>query len=437
LVRGDAGSLTQVTGSYLGPTLRLRRGERVRISFANALAEATTIHWHGLRVPSDMDGHPQDAVAPGASFAYEFDVLERAGTYWYHPHVAERAGPQVYAGLAGVLLVSDEEEDRLALPSGPSDLLLVLQDRTFDRNNQFVYPARGMMGAMEGALGETVLVNGMPNAALDVATRAYRLRLLNGSNARIYKLAWRDATPLSVIGTDGGLLETPVSRDYVMLAPGERVEIIADFRRRKVGARPSLVSLAFSAAGGMGMGGGRLPNGAAFDVLRFRVRRRERDTFELPAKLSTIERYDPASAVNATAPRTLPITFDRMRWLLNGRPFEPNGLADNETVRFGTLEVWEFRNDAAGMMGSMPHPIHVHGVQFQVAERAIAPAAAAAWETVRAGYVDEGWKDTVLLMPGELVRLLVKFRDYPGLYVYHCHNLEHEDAGMMRNFLIR
>ena len=476
LVKGDAASLQNIPGSYLGPIIRVRKGARVRVRFTNELPEPSTIHWHGLLVPERMDGHPRDAVAPGGSYVYEFPVLNRAGTYWYHPHPHTRTGGQVYRGLAGLFIVSDEEEAALDLPSGEYDVPLVLQDRTFDAQNQLVYQAGGMqaggMGGMMGGghmmvgqggmggmmdrvmgvLGDRILVNGRPDFVLPVATRAYRLRLLNGSNSRVYKLAWHDGSPLTVIATDGGLLAKPVQRPYVMLGPAERIELWADFGRLGAGGEMTLQSLAYSGAegdemmggqGGMGgmMASGRaLPNGAAFPVLRARVARQEKETRILPAVLPAFPRYHIEDAVNGAAPRRFALTMRAMNWLINGRAFEMDRVAPDETVKLNTAEVWEFVNERnpGEMMeqNGMVHPVHIHGVQFQVIERQVLPELKAGWNTVKDGYVDEGWKDTVLIMPGERVKLLMRFGDHSGVFLYHCHNLEHEDAGMMRNYRI-
>jgi len=429
--------------TYLGPIIRVRRGQRIRINFTDNLPEATVMHWHGLHVPPEMDAHPRLLVNPGQSYVYEFEVTNRAGTYWFHPHPDGRTARQVYNGLAGLFLVSDDEDAAVGLPTGSYDIPLVIQDRIIDANNQFVYQAGGGMMANDGFLGDRILVNGRPDFTLDVARRAYRLRLLNGSNSRVYKLAWDDGTPLTVIGTDGGLLEQAVQRNYVMLAPGERVELWADFSERESGAIIQLRSLQFSGAE-MGMGGGQmLPNGAPFNVMNVRVVSRTSEPTLPPTRLSTINRYRMEDIVNRNAPRSFAVSMGMMsggmRWLLNGRPYQEAEVATNEIVRLNTTEVWELvNNSTGGMMGmSMVHPIHIHGLQFQVIERQVASQMTAGYETVRYGYVDEGWKDTVMLMPGERIRLLLRFEDFTGMYVYHCHNLEHEDAGMMRNYLVR
>ena len=449
VLQGDPGSLQEVPGSYLGPTLRLHKGQKVRIELTNGLPEETIIHWHGLLLPAGMDGHPRDVIAPGERFVYEFEVANRAGTYWYHPHPDGQTGSQVNQGLAGFLLVSDEEEASLGLPTGEQDVPLVLQDRRVDGDNQFTYIVRGMMDHGGGFLGDHILVNGQPEFVLNVATRAYRLRLLNGSNSRIYKLAWSNGVPLTVIGTDGGLLGAPVTRDYVMLAPGERIELLADFSSYPLNTKLELRSLEFSGSSGGEMGGmgaeqQGLPDGIPFSVLTVQVARKENGAFVVPKNLAVVAVPRVQDAVNAAAPRQFTLTRGHGKWLINERSFGLNEVADDETVAFSVLETWEFINDAGsggmggrGMMGSMPHPMHIHGVQFRVIGREVTPESTSQWQTVGSGFVDEGWKDTVLVMPGETVKLLLRFEKYPGVFVYHCHNLEHEDMGMMRNYRIR
>jgi len=451
---GDPRNLSNLERSYLGPIIKVHQGQKIRVRFTNNIPDETIVHWHGLHVPAVMDGHPRFVIPQGETYIYEFEVRNRAGTYWYHPHPHGRTGPQVYGGLAGLFIVSDEEEKAAGLPSGKYDIPLVIQDRTFDNDNQLVYMSGHMMERMNGFLGDWILVNGHPDFILPVATRVYRLRLLNGSNSRIFKLAWQDGTPLSVIGTDGGLLEKPVHRRYVMLGPGERIELWADFSSYPVGSETALVSLPFDAGmmggGGMGrgmmggrrmgrgmMGGGMmgsapiLPNGAGFPIFRVRVNSSEKAVHNLPKRLSTIGTYVPEDAVNLRYPRTFGLFMQHMTWTINGRVFQMEEVADDEKVQMDTLEVWEFINagGSMGMMGmmDMPHPIHLHGMQFQVLERN---------GVMHEGYVNEGWKDTVLLMPGERIKLLVRFEDFSGLFLYHCHNLEHEDMGMMRNYLV-
>ena len=429
VVQGDPSNLQYIPGSYLGPTIRIRRGQNIRINFTNNLPELTLMHWHGIHTPEAMDAHPRYVVNPGESYVYEFPVMNRAGTYWYHPHPDMLTGHQVYQGLAGLFIVTDNEEQGLGLPAGEFDLPLVLQDRLFDSNNQFIYD--GM--ALGGFLGDRICVNGRLAEPIDVAGAHYRLRFLNGSNSRFYKVAWSDGTPMTAIATDGGLLAAPVERPYVMLAPGERVEIIADFRGFPIRRRRQLVSQACLPMGTVASYG-TLPNGASFPITSFRIRRRVRDSFVLPQTLSTIVHYRLEDAVNGSNPRLLPISFQSGHFLLNGRLFSLEDVAPNEIVTLDTLEAWDFTNQNGNAL--MAHPMHTHLVQFQIYERQINPAWAANYEGVRYGYIDDGWKDTVMLMPGERARILLRFEDYTGKFMYHCHLLEHEDMGMMRNFQV-
>ena len=475
LIKGDASSLAILQDNYLGPIIRAKKGQRVRITFKNELPadQPSIVHWHGLRLPEEMDGHPRYAIQPGQSYVYEFEVIDRAGPYWFHPHPHGQTAQQVYNGLAGLFIVSDEEEAAAGLPAGEFDVPLVIQDRTFDADNQFVYSiaASGMMGGgmmnhsmpgmgnsaatpgsgnmmdggmqtMMGMLGSQMLVNGKPNFTLPVATRAYRLRLWNGSNARIYKLGWSTGQPIVVLGADGGLLEKPVAKPYVMLAPGERVEIWADFRAVKTGTEITMESLPFEGAedpSGM-MSGNAPPQGAPLTLFRVKVERSESETRTLPATLSAIARLRQEDTVNASHPRQMALTLNGMQWLMNGRPFEMEAVLPEETVKLGSTEVWEIVNklNPGQMMDAngMAHPIHIHGVHFQVLSREVLPQLKAGWDSVREGLVDEGWKDTVLVMPGERVKLAMKFERYGGTFVYHCHNLEHENNGMMRNYRV-
>jgi FtsP/CotA-like multicopper oxidase with cupredoxin domain len=475
LVKGDPSSLQTIPNSYLGPIIRVRQGQRIRVNFRNNLppGQASIVHWHGLILPAEMDGHPRFAIQPGQTYVYEFEVTNRAGMNWFHPHPHQLTGQQAYAGLAGLLIVTDPEEATLNLPTGAYEVPIVLQDRTLDNNNQLLYlgskigttrdnymgrmqrgrPAgNGMMGNMSsimGFLGEKIFVNGKPNFTIAAATRIYRLRILNGSNARIYKLAWSNGDPLTVIGTDGSLLTQPVSKKYVMLAPGERVDIWADFSKLPVGTEISLNSLAFSGAENAGGGSMRgmmnssnAPGiGTAMTLFNVKIERAEQETRQLPSKLAALPLLRPENAVNAAQPRPVELALQGMNWVINGQLFEMDVATPQETVQLNSIEQWEIINqlNPGAMMDAMgmAHPIHLHGVHFQVISRKVLPELEAGWQTVQDGYVDQGLKDTVMVMPGERVKLLMKFEKYSGLFAYHCHNLEHEDAGMMRNYLIK
>ncbi|MEN8240653.1 MAG: multicopper oxidase domain-containing protein [Chloroflexota bacterium] len=432
VLAGPAESLQIIPNSYLGPIFNVRKGQTIRVHFTNELPETSIVHWHGLHVPVAADGHPRLVIEPGETYVYNFTIADRAGTYWYHPHPHGRTGPQVYAGLAGLFIIRDEEEMGLGLPSGEYDLPIVIQDRIFDQENQLVYGGRGMMDQMMGFLGSQILINGLADFSLPVATRPYRVRLLNGSNSRIYKLAWDDGTPLTVLGTDGGLLEKPVQRDYITLAPAQRVDLWVDFSEDEVGSSKTLVSLPFAAYGGE----------VSYPLFSAHIEEEVTVSVSLPERLSAISWHDEAAAVNRRSPRSFVLAMaGMMNWTLNGRTFEMQAVAENEIVKLNDLEVWQFENQVGGGMGmmggeSLPHPIHVHGLQYQVIEREISSDGRYAWETLSSGHVDEGWHDTVLVMPGERVKVLLKFEDFTGLYLYHCHNLEHEDMGMMRNYRV-
>ncbi len=437
VLRGRAEALLPPAG-YLGPTLELRRGERVRIEFRNRLDEPSIIHWHGMIVPEAADGHPRLAVGPDGEYTYEFTVRNPAGTYLYHPHPHGRTGAQVYRGLAGLVVVREARELSYGLPR--HELSLVIQDRRVGEQNQFVFK-RMMMDDMNGVLGDTVLVNGAPDAAFRVAPRPYRLRLANVSNARIYKLAWSDERPMRVIATDNGLLsaaEGIQTRPYVVLAPFQRMELLEDFGARPAGAEIALVSRAFEGMGMMDMMDGMMGRGGmggmmrgmmgpgqgeALTVARFTVAAGPRVVEEAPG-LPPPEARAPEGGVELYTR----LAFRHMQGFLNGRRFEMAAVAQDERLPLNAGTVWTFANDGGGM--AMPHPIHIHGVRFRILERSGDGVPA----ELREGLVDAGYKDTFLIFPGERVRLLVAPTE-PGLFMYHCHNLEHEDGGMMRNCL--
>ncbi|ADE13625.1 Bilirubin oxidase [Nitrosococcus halophilus Nc 4] len=451
LLNGPEGTVEEIPGSYLGPILRLRKGQKVRIHFHNNVPGPCVVHQHGLHVPEKSDGHPHYAIDSGQTYSYDFQVLNRAGTYWYHSHTHRVTGHRVYFGLAGLLLVSDEEERALNLPGGDYEIPLVIQDRQFGNRNELHY-VHGMHDRMTGFLGDQILVNGFPDFELPVATRAYRLRILNGSNSRIYKLAWSDGTPMTVIASDGGLLEKPERYPYVTLAPAERVELWVDFSGRKVGSEIKLQSLPFSGAtprmgGGMGRGHGRgrhghgssaLPNGAGFSIMKVRIVRKEEVNQKLPERLSTIRSHQIQEAENPDHPRTIRLSMRPHSPRLNGRSFRMTAVADEEVFKLNSLQLMEFVNRdrrARGMM--MAHPMHIHGQPFQIVKREVLPGFQQDYATLSEGFISSGWRDTVLVMPGEKVTLLKPFEDYEGLFLYHCHNTEHEDLDMMRNFQVR
>ncbi|MFT5195583.1 MAG: blue copper oxidase, partial [Candidatus Promineifilaceae bacterium] len=245
LLTGQPENLTPMADSYLGPTIRLKKGQKVRIHLQNQLPFPTIAHWHGQHLPEEMDGHPLYSIESGETYVYEFEVNNRAGTYWYHPHPHGHTGAQVYFGLAGLFIIEDEEEQAYDLPRGEFDVPVVIQDRTFKDDGELQYIDNGHQ-VMAGFWANSLMINGRRDFLQKVSTQPYRIRLLNGSNARIYKLAWDDDTPVTVIGTDGGLLGAPVTREYVMLAPAERLELWVDFAGLDNGSKKSILALPFT-----------------------------------------------------------------------------------------------------------------------------------------------------------------------------------------------
>jgi FtsP/CotA-like multicopper oxidase with cupredoxin domain len=442
LIKGPKDTVVDIPHSYLGSMIRLQKGQKVRINFHNALSQLSVVHWHGFHVPQMMDGHPQYAIESGETLVYEFEVMNRANMNMYHPHPHGATAKQVYLGLAGAVIVNDDEEAALDLPSGEYEIPLVIQDKQFDSDNQLVY-SPNMHQRMTGVTGETILVNGQANFHLDVESRAYRLRVMNGSTSRIYKLAWDDGMPMTIIGVDGGLLEQPEVKPYIMLAPGERLDVWADFSARNEGSQLTLKSLAFSGVMpkmAMGMNRSSLAVGSEYPICTIKVTRKVSESHKLPTKLAKIHRYGIHETANPNNPLPISISESPMSMLLNGRAYEFNKPLPSERVKMGSIQLLEIFHaqsnmGMSGMNMTMPHPIHLHGQQFEIMSRSIS-GDTSDYDTVREGFIDSGLKDTVLVMPMERIKVIKPFQDFKGLYLYHCHNLEHEDMGMMREFLV-
>ncbi len=387
---GKLSSVLAYNGFFPGPTFRANSGDAASILLTNGLSEETTVHWHGMIVPTSADGHPRDAVAPGASYSYQFPIQQRACLNWYHPHPHMLTGKQVALGLAGAFIINDAEEAALGLPSGAYEVPLVIRDAKFDSSGNLTYTAKS-----SGFLGDTPLVNGTRDPKLDVDTAIYRFRVLCGSNARLFKLALSNGAPFTLIGNDGGLLETVATIGQIEFSPGERLDLLVDFRGLPVGTKVMLRDL-----------------NAGWNLLEFNVTRQVSVAGSLPTgTLSTI------------TPLTSPVTtrefsFDGMS-RINGKVYDINRI--DFQVPLGQTELWRFKTG-----GNAPHPVHVHGASFQVQSRSGGRGVLYPWE--------RGWKDTVLLQDGETVEALIRFEAYRGLYVMHCHKLEHEDMGMMSNF---
>jgi len=401
-------------GAYLGPTLRLHSGDDVRMEITNRLAEETTVHWHGLLVPSAVDGGPHNAIAPAARWRPLLPVRQAATTAWYHAHPHMRTAAQVYAGLAGLLLVTDPQEQALGLPSryGVDDLPLVLQDKAFDRERRLVAP-RNHMVAMHGLHGNVLLVNGAPQPVAKVPAGLVRLRLLNAGNARLLDIAFEDGRSFHWIATEGGLLRAPVALRRLSLAAGQRAEVLVDFAD---GAPAPMVSVLPGQRGSL-------------PVMRFEPEGRAAPA-ALPARLAQWEGRSPAQAARR---RRLVLNSGGMGMgmggmaglqalhAIDGKPFAMDRI--DQRVRLGDLEVWEVTAD--GMV--MPHPFHIHGVHFEVLRRG-------GQSPVEE---DQGRRDTVIV--DETVELLVHFTQPASAaapFMYHCHILEHEDMGMMGQFTV-
>jgi len=379
-------------GGLPGPTIVARKGDTATITLRNDLpSEPTITHWHGMLVNHENDGHPMEVISPGQTYAYQFPILNRAALNWYHPHPHMLTGEQVALGLAGAFVIRDAVEDGLQLPGTPHEIPLVVRDTDLDSTGNIVYKPRS-----GGWLGTYPLVNGTRDPYLDVDTALYRFRVLGGANARIFRLALSTGGSFSVIGNDGGLLESRVQVANPDIAPGERLDLLVDFRGLPIGTKVMLRDLR-----------------AGWDLLEFRVARTVTDTATIPTTLSSIPKL-------ANPVTTRDFSFDGMT-KINGLEYAMERI-DFE-VPFGQVERWRFRTN-----GNAPHPVHVHGASFQVQSRTGGRNRVFPWET--------GWKDTVLLEDRETVEVLIRFDAYRGLYLMHCHKLEHEDMGMMSNFRV-
>lgn len=387
-------------GSYLGPVIKMTRGQEVNMHVKNTLNEDTSVHWHGLEVEGTADGGPRQVIGAGELWEPSFTVNQPASTLWFHPHVMGTTALQVYYGLAGLIIVEDDNSKSLNLPDeyGVNDIPLIIQDRSFAEDGTFFY----YDNMMDGATGDNIMVNGAIEPYLDVEQVKMRFRIVNGANARNFNLKLSDRSDFHQIASDGGLLEAPVKNDLLPISPGERAEIIVDFSGYNEGERIELRS------------DGEL-------VMTFRIGADKEDATEIPEKLATIEKF---SEEEASSVKT--IEMDGMGHMvsLNGRQFDMDRIDDDVTL--GETEIWELSTQRSMMMGSSGHPFHIHGTQFQVLSR----------DGREPPLNEQGWKDTVFVGSGETVRIIVKF-NYEGVFMYHCHILEHEEAGMMGQLEVR
>src|ERR671917_454132 len=418
-------------GIFPGPTIETRIGRRIVVRQRNELPVPVSVHLHGGVTPPESDGYPTDLIlprghdhdahathgAPGEHAHmfkdYSYPNAHRAATLWYHDHRMDFTGPQVYRGLAGMYLLRDEVEDALPLPGGEREVPLVISDRTFRADGSFYYPSLdptlqeepGVLAhAANGMFGDTVLVNGAPWPFLEVSNTMHRLRILNASNARSYDLALDPpppgGRPFVQIGSDGGLLKAPVPHDSIVIAPAERFDVVVDFSRYPVGTEVTLKN--------------RRGEGRTTDVMRFVVARGEKEESSVPERLAPALDFPGAGEAEVTRRFEFQGGPPGGMSTINGETFDPERL--DARPRLGSTEIWEVFADPS-------HPFHMHLVHFKVLSRDGGPP----------GPHDAGWKDTVSLEGGS-VRVAVRFEGWRGKYVFHCHNLEHEDMMMMANF---
>ncbi|HEY7296342.1 MAG TPA: multicopper oxidase CueO [Xanthobacteraceae bacterium] len=457
--QGDHDTATYgINGPYLGPAVRVRRGEKVVAQVSNGLRENITMHWHGLIIPGAADGGPHRVIPPGKQWQTELSIDQPAATLWFHPHYYPSTAQEVIKGLAGLLIVDDDEIARLPLPSqwGIDDIPLILQDRRLTPDGQFS-DRMNIVAVTNGYIGDTALVNGARYPQAHTARGWLRLRILNGSNARSYALAASDGRSLYVIASDGGLLESPVEIKQLLVHVGERFEILVDARD---GSAFDLITLPNSQEIM------RLP---PFDrpLPLLTIRPDGADgRGQLPSKLAALP-----SLTNPLPPVSQQLVmnmFKDMQGMMalkraglmdtaqNGRPnpevvarvvslivnepalaqgeqLSANGV-NGKPFSLGRIDFAAARNEylrwrIAEGTDRMLHPVHVHGCQFRIVSQDGKPP-----EPHRAG-----WKDIAPISAGGVTEILLRFphpanRDSP--YMVHCHILEHEDSGMMAQFTV-
>lgn len=408
-----------VNGPYLGPTLILHQGDTARTRVTNQLQQVTNLHWHGMHVPGVVDGGPPREILPGEHWDLAYRVKNPAGTYWYHPHPHMITGAQATKGIAGMIIVQDAEEASLDLPRtyGVDDFPIVVQDRKFLPNGNFAI----------GPYGDSVLVNGTPNAYLECPAQVVRLRLLNGANSRVFRIGFEDGRTFHVMAGDGGLLNAPVNVDRIPLSNGERAEVLLDLSGME---GDSLLLMSFGSELPQSVPGSNnilwessSLNGIDFPLLRIRV------TAQTASPVTTIPAIlgsaIPIPESQATRTRVKPLTGNGMvgmgMFMIDGQMFDIDVV--NDTVLLGSTEIWTFQNNS-----NMAHPMHIHGCSFFVLDR----------DGVPPPPEEAGAKDVVLVDAGETVRVIARFDNltegWP--YMYHCHNLMHEDNMMMLQFIV-
>ena len=392
-------------GNYLGPTIRVKNEDNLSLNIYNSLGEDSTVHWHGLHVPAEFDGGPHQVIKAGSTWNPQFAIDQKAATLWYHPHLMGKTAEHVYNGLAGMFYIEDEYSQSLNIPQeyGINDFPIILQDRRIAENGEFrYYPS--MHDVMQGYIGNTMLVNGAVEPELEVSKGTYRFRVLNGSNSSIFKVSFSDKRDFTVIASDGGFLPDSVLKNSIIMAPGERYEILIDF------AGSGDISLKTEIYGG-----------GSFESLTIKTSEEEGKFYSHPQNFD----YEPVVFNEAEDKQRLfrMETRGMNGFTINGKQMSLNRI--DFTLPRNSTEIWTVVNVGMGMM-QVPHSFHVHDVQFSVISINGRPP----------GPLYSGPKDTILLMPGDKIVIALLFQDYTGIYMYHCHFLEHEDSGMMGQFLI-
>ncbi len=392
-----------INGSYLGPTLRVTQGDVLNLNVTNQIGQETTLHWHGMRPPSDMDGGPHQVIAPNATWHATYTVDQRASTNWYHPHPHGTTAAQVYAGLAGMMIVDDVETADLDLPKtyGVDDFPVVVQDRDMNADGTFSYSATHME-VMQGKKGNTILINGVIDPVLDVPAKEVRLRLLNGSNSRIYNFSLSGGLSFKLIATEQGLLAAPISLTSITMSPGERAEIVVDLTSQ-LGQQFTLNDI-----------------NTGYALFQLNVSKAATVATITPNTLSTS--LVPLQRNQAVRTRQFILSMGQGKVYINDKQMDINRI--DEVMTLNQIEILDIQNTS-----NMDHNLHIHGVYFQLLSRNGALPKA----------FEAGLKDTVYLPPNSRVEAIVQFSKATiagAPYMYHCHILEHEDAGMMGQFTV-
>jgi FtsP/CotA-like multicopper oxidase with cupredoxin domain len=393
-------------GSYLGPTLRATRGEKVRVDVHNRLTEATTVHFHGMRLPAMDDGGPHQMIDAGASSSPSWTIDQPAATLWYHPHPHGSTERQVSLGLTGLFVVDEPNAPQLPSMYGVDDIPVVVQDRRLDSNGRLTLDSSGNS---LGTLGNSIAANGVLGAALKVTTERIRLRLLNASGGRWFNFGFADNRTFRVIASDGGLLAAPVAVTRVQLSPAERAEIVVELKPGE-----QIMLRAFAPELGAVNPPDAFGGGKDFDVLRLDASASLAPSAALPGSLATIPTID----VDGAHIRS----FTLNGRTINNRTMDMNRI--DEVVSKGATEVWYVDNTNA-----YQHNFHVHGVQFQLLDINGTPPPPAM----------RGWKDTIPVLPRDRMRFAMHmpvYADGEHPYMYHCHVLTHEDQSMMGQYLV-